>query len=181
MKKWLLFIMVPLLCGCSSVKESQSIVDYSSMTRIVERMDSMMHTTQTFQQQVYEKQSALVDSFKHSEVRDTSRIIFLGQKGDTIKETTIIKEYIEREHSTQESSEEWKEEVFIQMDSIISTNKSLEQKMDSILREREKNTLVEEKASWYERWFNKLAWLLLIVVIGILAATVIRKRIKSLL
>lgn len=165
------------LVGCRSVTESQSTVDYSAMRQIVERMDSMTRVSQREYLLQIGQISQKVDSVKSSEVRDTSRTIFLGQQGDTVRETVIIRERIEREYSSQESTQEWRWELERVTDSLFAVNKTLESKMDSLLHEHEKNTVVEEKAPWYERMLDGVGRMVLCVVVGILIGTVIRKRI----
>ncbi len=157
-----LLLVAFLLMGCRSVRSTESSVDRHHIQLLTQRMDSMLHATSTWQKSIYDKQSALVDSFKHSEVRDTSRTYFLGAKGDTIKETVIIKEYIEREHSSSESTQELREEFFRQTDSLLQVNRSMEAKMDSMLQSHQKTAVVEKKPSFVER----LKW----IGIGVLLA-----------
>lgn len=155
-----------LLFSCTTTRNTEQEIDYRHMARITQKMDSMIHATSVWQQSLYEKQSSLVDSFKQSEVRDTSRIVFLGAKGDTIKEKIVIREYIEREHSSQESTQELKEEFFRQTDSLLSVNKTMEAKMDSLLREHNKDTVVEKKLGLMER----LKWIGIGVLLSLIGA-----------
>ena len=172
----LAFIVVLLPFGCTTVKESDNSLYMHRMAVMTERFDSAMHATQLWQQSIYEKQTSLVDSFKHSEVRDTSRTIFLGTKGDTVKETIIIKEYIEREHSSQENTQEYWQELEKRTDSLFAANKTLVSRMDSMLYQREKTTMVEKKAPWYERIMDGIGRFVLFVVAGMLIGVLIRKR-----
>lgn len=165
------------LVGCSSVTKSQSTVDYSAMRQIVERMDSMTRVSQREYMLQIGQISQKVDSVKSSEVRDTSRTIYLGQQGDTVRETVIIRERIEREHSSQESTQEWRSELERVTDSLFAFNRTLESKMDSLLHEHEKNTIVEKKAPWYERMLDSVGRPVFCLMAGILIGTVIRKRI----
>lgn len=147
-------------CSTKSVVETET--QYHRLTELTNRMDSMFHSTSTWQQSISEKQTALVDSFKQSEVRDTSHVVFLGEKGDTVKEIIKIKEIIEREHTSQESTQEYYQELFKQTDSLRASNKVLEQKMDSLLSEHNKNTVVEKKKPWYQRLITSIGpWLII--------------------
>ena len=165
------------LCGCRTTSSTEQTIDYRHMTRISEKMDSLIHATATWQQSIYQKQTSLVDSFKQKEVRDTSHTYFLGVKGDTVKEKIIIREYIESQHSSQESTQELKEEFFRQTDSIIAINKELQEKVDSALHEHDKETLVEKEPSLGD----KIKWLaggIVLAIIGCFALFMafIRKR-----
>lgn len=143
------------MCSCKTTKSTEQTIDYRHMSRITEKMDSLIHATSTWQQSIYEKQTSLVDSFKHKEVRDTSHVIFLGAKGDTVKETIIIKEYVEREHSSSESTQELREEFFRQTDSLLSVQRQMESKMDSALHAHNKETVVQKQPSLGDKlkWF----------------------------
>lgn len=139
-------------------------------------MDSMFHSTSTWQQSLFEKQTALVDSFKQSEVRDTSRTTFLNEKGDTIKEKIVITKIIEREHNTSESSQEFQQEIYKQTDSLFKSNQVLQQKVDSLLHDHNKATVVEKKTSWIERFWNKLELILLIIIVLWIAIERLRRK-----
>ena len=161
-------LIVLLMCSCATKKSTEQTTDIRHLTQITERMDSLMHATSTWQQTMYEKQSSLVDSFKKSEVRDTSHTIFLGAKGDTVKETIVIREFIESQHSSQESTQELREEFFRQTDSLLKANRSMEAKMDSVLQSHQKTTVVEKKPGFMER----LKWIglgVLLALIGMFA------------
>ena len=148
--------------SCSTKQSVETDVSFRHLEELTNRMDSMFHSTSTWQQSIFEKQTALVDSFKNSEVRDTSHVVFLGEKGDTVKEIIKIKEIIEREHTSQESTQEYYQELFKQTDSLRASNKVLEQKMDSLLSEHNKNTVVEKKAPWYQRLITSIGpWLII--------------------
>ena len=151
--------------SCSTKQSVETDIQYHHLTELTNRMDSMFHSTSTWQQSLFEKQTALVDSFKQSEVRDTSHTVFLGEKGDTVKEIINITKIIEREHTSSESTKELREEFFKQTDSLFRSNKELQAKMDSLLHSRNKETVVEKKAPWYERWLN---WILSAVVLAML-------------
>ena len=137
----------------------------------------MFHSTSTWQKSIFEKQTALVDSFKNSEVRDTSHTVFLGEKGDTVKEIIKIKEIVEREHNTSEVTQESYQELFKQNEVLFHSTQVLQQKMDSLLHERNKTTVVEKKAPWYQRWLIPIYRIILIcLVLYIVYINVFKKK-----
>lgn len=168
--------VVCFMCSCKSVSSTEETIDYRHMARITERMDSMIHATSTWQKSLYEKQTSLVDSFKQKEVRDTSHVIFLGAKGDTVKEKIIIREYIESQHSSSESTQELKEEFFKQTDSLLQVNRQMETKMDSLLQSHNKETVVEKKPSLGDKlkWFA--GGIVLTIIGGIACMTAFIKK-----
>lgn len=147
--------IICFMCSCKTTSSTEQTIDYRHMARLTERVDSLLHSTATWQQSIYQKQTSLVDSFKHKEVRDTSHVIFLGAKGDTVKETIYIKEYIEREHTSQESTQERWEERFRQTDSLLQVSLQKQEAMDSVLQSHNKETVVEKKPSLGDKvkWF----------------------------
>lgn len=166
-----LFVMLAvfLLCGCTTKSLVETDTQYRHLTELTERMDSMFHSTSTWQQSLFEKQTALVDSFKSSEVRDTSHTVFLGEKGDTVKEIINITKIIEREHTSSESTQELREEFLKQTDSLYRSNKELQAKMDSLLHDHNKATVVEKKAPWYERLLANVApWVIIALLLYII-------------
>lgn len=156
------------MCSCKTTTSTEQTVDYRHMMRVSEKMDSLIHATATWQQSIYQKQTSLVDSFKQKEVRDTSHTVFLGAKGDTVKETIIIKEFVEREHTSKESTQEYWEEKFRQTDSLLQVAIEKQSETDSILREHNKETVVEKKPSLTD----KLKWFaggIVLTVVGCIA------------
>ena len=150
--------------SCSTKQSVETDVSFRHLEELTNRMDSMFHSTSTWQQSIFEKQTALVDSFKQKEVRDTSRVVFLNEKRDTIKEVITIKETIEREHSSQESTQEFQQEIFKQTDSLFKSNQVLQQKVDSLLHDHNKTTVVTKEAPWYQRWLSKILFIIILIM-----------------
>ena len=161
------FIMALCLCfaSCSTKSMVETETQYHQISELTSKMDSLFHSTSTWQKSIFEKQTALVDSFKQSEVRDTSRVVFLNEKGDTIKEKIVITKIIEREHTSSESTQEYYQELFKQTDSLLQSNKVLQTKMDSLLSEHNKETVVTKEVPWYKKLWNRLELILLIIII----------------
>lgn len=150
--------------SCSTKQSVETDVSYQKLTEATSRIDSLIHTTSTWQQSIFQQQTALVDSFKSKEVRDTSRTVFLGATGDTIKETIVIKEFYEREHSSSETNETWYSEITKQTDSLLHSNQVLSSKVDSLLHDHNKTTVVEKKAPWYQRWLSKILFIIILIM-----------------
>lgn len=163
--------------SCSTKQSVETDVSFRHLEELTNRMDSMFHSTSTWQQSIIEKQTALVDSFKTSEVRDTSRTVFLNEKRDTIKEIITIKETFEREHNTSESTQEIYQELFKQNEVLFHSTQVLQQKVDSLLHDHNKTTVVQEKVPWYERWMIHIYRIILIcLVLYIVYINVFKKK-----
>ncbi len=158
---WVALIAIALvviaLTSCSSPKVITDTNNEQYHSQLVSRMDSILHATSVWQQSMYQKQTSLVDSFKNVEVRDTSRVIFLSEKGDTVKETIIIKEVIEREHTLSESTQEYWQEMYQRTDSLLRIAEANQERMDSILQSYKKTAVVEKAVSTGE----KVKWALI--------------------
>lgn len=150
--------------SCSTKQSVETDVSFRHLEELTNRMDSMFHSTSTWQQSIFEKQTALVDSFKNSEVRDTSHTVFLGEKGDTVKEIIKIKEIIEREHNTSEVTQESYQELFRQNEVLFHSTQVLQQKVDSLLHDHNKTTVVEKEAPWYQRWLSKILFIIILIM-----------------
>lgn len=171
-----LLLSILFLTSCSTKSMVETDTQYQHISELTSSVDSLIHATATWQKSIFEKQTSLVDSFKQSEVRDTSRTVFLNEKGDTTKETIIIKEIIEREHTSSESTQEYYQELFKQTDSLRASNKILQEKVDSLLHAYNKTTEITKKAPWYERIWNKLELILLIIVVLWLVTERLRRK-----
>lgn len=163
--------------SCSTKQSVETDVSYRHLEELTNRMDSMFHSTSTWQQSIIEKQTALVDSFKNSEVRDTSHTVFLGEKGDTVKEIIKIKEIIEREHNTSEVTQESYQELYKQNEVLFHSTQVLQNKVDSLLHDHNKTTVVQEKVPWYKRWMIPIYRIILIcLVLYIVYINVFKKK-----
>ena len=172
----LIMMVVMLLTSCTTKSMVETDTQYQHISELTSSVDSLIHATATWQKSIFEKQTALVDSFKQKEVRDTSRVVFLNEKRDTIKEVITIKETIEREHSSSESTQEFQQEIFKQTDSLFKSNQVLQQKVDSLLHDHNKETVVEKKAPWYERLWDYLEKILLVILVILLVVDCLRRK-----
>lgn len=158
-------VVVWMFCGCATKRSTESSIQMHRMALMTERMDSMLRSTEIWQQSIYMKQQSLVDSFKQSEVRDTSHTIFLGAKGDTIKEViTIYKERVIEHTTDSKESESWQER-FRQTDSLLQVSLEKQEKMDSTLQSYQKETTVEKQPTLLDR----LKWVGLGILLAVIA------------
>ena len=159
-----MLLLLFLVSGCATKRSTESNIDVHSIELMTQKMDSMLHATSTWQQSIFQKQTDLVDSFKQREVRDTSRTVFLDEEGKIIKETVVIKELVESDHSTKESEKEYWEELVRKTDSLLQVSLAKQEKMDSTLQLRQKDTVVEKKPTLGER----LKWIGLGVILAVI-------------
>jgi hypothetical protein len=171
-------IMALCLCfaSCSTKSMVETDTQYQHISELTSSVDSLIHATATWQKSIFEKQTALVDSFKQSEVRDTSRTTFLNEKGDTIKEKIVITKIIEREHTSSENTQEYYQELFKQTDSLRASNKILQEKVDSLLHAYNKTTEITKEEPWYKQLWNRVELILLIIIVLWLVTERLRRK-----
>ncbi len=172
-----ILLSILFLTSCSTKDMLETDTQYQRISELTSSVDSLIHATATWQKSIFEKQTALVDSFKQSEVRDTSRTTFLNEKGDTIKEKIVITKIIEREHTSSESTQEYYQELFRQTDSLFKSNEILQAKVDSLLHDRNKATVVEKKEPWYKQLWNRVELILLIIIVLWLVTDRLRRKV----
>lgn len=142
------FILIAL-CGCRSTKYMESSNESHRMTELFDRMDSLFRYTSTWQQDIYSKQSSLVDSFRHNEKRDSSHTVVLNEKGDTVRERIVIYHEVEKDHSSEkEESEMWMHR-FERVDSMLQMSIEKQERTDSLLSEYKK--IAEKQPTFKER------------------------------
>ena len=142
------FILIAL-CGCRSTKYMESSNESHRMTELFDRMDSLFRYTSTWQQDIYSKQSSLVDSFRHNEKRDSSHTVVLNEKGDTVRERIVIYHEVEKDHSSEkEESEMWMHR-FECVDSMLQMSIEKQERTDSLLSEYKK--IAEKQPTFKER------------------------------
>ena len=142
------FILIAL-CGCRSTKYMESNNESHRMTELFDRMDSLFRYTSTWQQDIYSKQSSLVDSFRQNEKRDSSHTVVLNEKGDTVRERIVIYHEVEKDHSSEkEESEMWMHR-FERVDSMLQMSIEKQERTDSLLSEYKK--IAEKQPTFKER------------------------------
>ena len=131
------FVLIAL-CSCRSTKYVESSNESHNVSELVDRMDSLLKSTSVWQQDMYSKQSSLVDSFRQNEKRDSSHTVVLNEKGDTVKERIVIYHEVEKDHSSEkEESEMWMHR-FEKVDSMLNVSIAKQERTDSLLHEYEK-------------------------------------------
>ena len=145
----LAFVML-LFSGCRSVKEAETTSENHRMSELVEKMDSLFRNTSIWQQDLYSKQSSLIDSFRQNEKRDSSHTVVINEKGDTIKERIVIYHEVEKDHSSEKEESEYWMHRFEKVDSMLQISLDKQEKTDSLLREHEK--IIQKQPTKWEQF-----------------------------
>lgn len=164
------------LCSCRSMKYTQTSNESHKVSELFDRMDSLFRSTSAWQQDMFSKQSSLIDSFSHNEKRDTSHTVVVNEKGDTVRERIVVFHEIEKDHSSEkEVSEMWMHR-FEKVDSMLRVAIDRQEKTDSLLREHEKVT--EKQLTKWEQIrldYGGYALIMLIILLFIVFCWFIKK------
>lgn len=158
-----------LLSSCKSIKSVESTTESHKVSELVEKMDSLVAKTSKWQQDIYQKQTSLVDSFKQKEKNDSSHVIIVNEKGDTVRERIEIHHYVEREHSSEKNESEIWIQKFREVDSLLKVSLDKQAVTDSLLKEHNKETVVEKQLTFWQRIKQSLGgWAILISTVLLL-------------
>lgn len=178
----LIVAVLILFTGCKTVKSTESEREYNRISSLTDRMDSLFKSTATWQQSIYEKQTSLIDSIREKEKNDSSHTVIINEKGDTIKETIIIERVIEKEHSTDSKESETTIQLQSRIDSLVRLTVENKELTDSLLKERNKETVIEKQPTWWQKVTQKIGGyaigcccIFIIIFIGFIASRLRRK------
>lgn len=176
-----LIILVGLmgLTGCRTIKESEMTNENHKLSELMERMDSMMRTSYTWQQDLYSKQSSLVDSFRHNEKRDSNHVVVINEKGDTVRERIEIYHEVEKDHSSEKQVEEMLVQKIEKLDSMLKVSVDKQAVTDSLLRERDKYKEVEKEKTLGQRISTFFTDALICVIIFVLVYIILKVKKKK--
>ena len=161
----ILLLVLIVFSGCASKKSVETTEELRSHAELSQKMDSLIRSTATFQRDLFQRQTSLVDSVRQSERRDSSHTVTLNEKGDTIRERIVIYREIEREHSTEKEEKEFWQQMLQQRDSLLQVITEKQEKTDSLLRDHQKEVVVEKKPGLVDRLMVKVGW---VAVIGMI-------------
>ena len=156
-------LLLFLLCACSPVKEFEN--ENHAYSLMIERMDSMMHSTATWQEDFSSKQTSIFESLKQKEKNDSSHTVVVNEKGDTVKERIVIYHEVEKESSIEKEEKEMWMQRFKQIDSLLQVSLDKQAETDSLLKEKQTEVEVPAELSW---WQKLRMWLGNIMIGGIL-------------
>ena len=176
-----LIILVGLmgLTGCRTIKESEMTNENHKLSELMERMDSMMRTSYTWQQDLYSKQSSLVDSFRHNEKRDSNHVVVINEKGDTVRERIEIYHEVEKDHSSEKQETEMLVQKIEKLDSMLRVSIDKQAVTDSLLRERDKYKEVEKEKTLGQRISTFFTDALVCVIIFVLVYIILKVKRKK--
>ena len=152
-----------IMTGCRSVKETTE--ESHNYSRLATSIDSLVHATATWQQDLYSKQSSLIDSVRQSEKRDSSHVVVINEKGDTVRERIEIYKYIERDHSSEKQETEMWIQKFHETDSLLHIAIDKQAESDSLLREHIKENTTQDKLTWIQRLKQRIGELAIMFIL----------------
>lgn len=145
-------LLLFVLGGCKTVTNTESHVEKHRIESMMERMDSLIKTSMTVIQDSSWHETVIRELQSIRERNDTSHFVVVDSAGKVIKETvTIVRE---REVSSERDRQEitYLRHSIERMDSTIAAQSSQISRMDSLLQQSHKETIVEKKSWWKSLW-----------------------------
>lgn len=169
----IVLLAVFIISFFSSCKtQEETLREHYRMTRIVDRMDSLINNRQVITQDSTWRELVVRQLNTIMEKNDTSRTVVVDTTGRVIKETLIIR----NEKSVNSETEQREREVMLHrlevLDSTLSCLRQQISESDSVLKEKITTSVreVEKPLSWWQKIF---IWLGGITVISLITAAVV--------
>lgn len=159
-------VVIWLLMSCRTVDNHESYAERHRLESVLNRMDSIWQQSQTVQQDTSWHETFIKELQSIKERNDTNRTVVVDSTGKVIKETvTIIRE---REVNSEKDrlEREGMMHRLEKMDSVLAVNTLQTQRIDSLIQEKNKTTVIKEEQPWYRKMWNGLKTLLVGIVIG---------------
>lgn len=160
------------LTSCTTTKEFEK--DNHSYQQLTQKMDSMMHTSEVWQQEFIKQQSAVFESLKEMEKNDTSHTVTINEKGDTVKERIVIVREVEKDHSMEREAYNILISQYNRIDSLLKVAVDKQAEVDSVMKAKEK--VIEKKPSIVDRIFSKWGVVSFFVVVILTGVYILRRK-----
>ena len=172
-----LVLLLLVLTGCKTVTSSESYVEKHRIDSLVERMDSLVSKSVTTVHDSAWQETVIRELRSIKEKNDTSHTVVVDTAGKVIKETIVIT------NTKEVNSERDRQEITYlrhsveRMDSTIKAQSEQISRMDSLIQQSHKETVIEKKSWWKSLWGQVRGILIGFVLCGILVAVMKLKRI----
>lgn len=150
---WLaiMVVLVALLSGCKTVTSNESYFEKQRMESMIEKMDSLITKSYVVEKDSSWHETIIKELQSIKEKSDTSHTLVVDSAGKVIKEKIII-------NNTKEVSSERDRQEIIglrssleKLDSTVSVQNKQISRMDSLIRQSNKEKTVEKQLSWFEQ------------------------------
>lgn len=167
-KIFMLLAAVMVLTGCRTVSVSERDTEHHYLETWLSQLDSIVSRSQTVVADSSWRERFISELRSIREKTDTSRTLVVDTAGRVVKETLIINNTRETTNERYEREIEGLRHSLERMDSTMVVQSLTISRMDSLLRDHEKTETVVEQQPWYRRWWQKIKFILIGIVIGIL-------------
>lgn len=164
----MLLAAVMVLTGCRTVSVSERDTEHHYLETWLSQLDSIVSRSQTVVADSSWRERFISELRSIREKTDTSRTLVVDTAGRVVKETLIINNTRETTNERYEREIEGLRHSLERMDSTMVVQSLTISRMDSLLRDHEKTETVVEQQPWYRRWWHKIKFILIGIVIGIL-------------
>lgn len=151
-----------LFCSCATTKEFEK--EDHSYSKMTEMVDSLMHSTTSWQKDFFSRQTSLIEKLSQKEKNDSIHSVTLNEKGDTLKERIVIYKEVSTDHSMEKKKMELLISQYNRIDSLLNVSLVKQAETDSLIRAKETAVEVPAKLSWWHKlrlWIGNIFLLLL--------------------
>lgn len=154
-------------CSCRTISDKESYTEQHRIDLMMAKIDSVINKSQTIVQDTSWRETFIQKLESIKERNDTSHTIVVDSTGKVIKETiTIIREREVSSESDRLEREGMKHSIE-KMDSTISVQNEQISRLETMLKEKTKETVIEKKKPWYKELWDNVRFILIGLVIGI--------------
>jgi len=161
------------LVGCRTITNEETNTESHRIESLVDKVDSLISKTATVKQDSVWRETIIKELQSIREKSDTSHTIVVDTAGKVIKETIVI-------NNTREvTSESDRQEIvgmihrLEKLDSTLSVQNTQISKLDSLLKEKTKETTIEKKQPW-KSFTQHVKGIIIGILLSVIAFLVLR-------
>lgn len=162
------FLLAVLLTSCQTINDHESYAERHRIESMMQWMDSVMTDRQTSVQDSSWRETVIRELQSIKERHDTSRVTVVDTAGNVVREKIVITNTTEVSNEKHERELEGMRHSIECMDSTVARQSQQLSRMDSLLQQRDHERTVVEQEPWYSRLWQKVKFVLIGIVIGIL-------------
>ena len=163
-----------LLVGCRTITNQESNTESHHIESLLEKVDSLINKTTTVKQDSVWRETVIKELQSIREKSDTSHTLVVDTTGKVIKEKIVI-------NNTKEvTSEKDRQEIIgmihrlEKLDSTLSVQNEQISKIDSLLKEKNKETTIEKKQPWWQSFTQLTKGIIIGILLSVIVFLVLR-------
>lgn len=170
-----LVLLLFVLTGCKTVTSTESYVEKHRIDSLVERLDSVISKSKITEKDSVWHEIVIKELQSIKEKNDTSHTVVVDTAGKVIKETIVITNTKEVNSERDRQEITYLRHSIERMDSTIKAQSEQISRMDSLVQQSHKETVVEKK-SWWKGLWGQVKGILIGIVLCLVFVAVMKYR-----